>query len=173
MGGILADEAGIDPTRRPASTFGGARLGRRGTAGPGPTLPIVRRDWDVLAAIAAGGALGALGRFGVARLVPHGDPADLPVATLAVNLVGCLLIGVLMWLVLEVWGERRYARPFLGVGVLGGFTTFSAFAVEVRDMLAAQAWAVAAAYVVASIVLGLLAVRVGYLAGARATARSR
>lgn len=133
----------------------------------------MRREWDVLAVIAAGGALGALGRWGVSRLVPHADPADLPVATLTVNVAGCLVMGGLMWLVLEVWGERRYARPFLGVGVLGGFTTFSAFAVEVRDMLAAGAVGVAAAYVAASVLLGLLAVRAGYLAGARLTARSR
>lgn len=129
------------------------------------------RDLDVLAVIAAGGALGATARFAAETALPQGSPAAFPWATLLVNVLGCLLIGVLMWFVLEAWGERRYARPFLGVGVLGGFTTFSTYAAESRGLLVAGSWASAVLYLVGSVLLGLLAVRVGYLLGPRLALR--
>lgn len=128
-------------------------------------------DVDVLAVIASGGALGALGRWGIQTALPAGSPAAFPWATLLVNVLGCLLIGVLMWFVLEAWGERRYARPFLGVGVLGGFTTFSAYAAEGRGLLTSGAWLSAVLYLVGSVALGLLAVRLGYLLGSRIALR--
>jgi fluoride exporter len=123
------------------------------------------RDLDVVGVIAVGGALGSLARYGLERAVPHGDPASFAWATFVTNVLGCLLIGLLMWFVLEVWGAQRYARPFLGVGILGGFTTFSTYAVEAQGMARADAWGTAAVYVVASIVLGLVAVRLGYALG--------
>jgi CrcB protein len=129
------------------------------------------RDLDVVGVIAVGGALGSLARYGLQRAVPHDDRASFAWATFVTNVLGCLLIGLLMCFVLEVWGARRYARPFLGVGLLGGFTTFSTYAVEAQGMARADAWATAAAYVVASVVLGLLAVRAGYWLARLATAR--
>jgi len=123
------------------------------------------RDLDVLGVIAVGGALGSLARYGLERAVPHDDPAAFAWATFVTNVLGCLLIGLLMWFVLEVWGARRYARPFLGIGFLGGFTTFSTYAVEAQGMARADAWGTAAVYVVASVVLGLLAVRAGFWLG--------
>jgi fluoride exporter len=123
------------------------------------------RDLDVVGVIAVGGALGSVARYGLQRAVPHDDPASFAWATFVTNVLGCLLIGLLMWFVLEVWGARRYARPFLGVGLLGGFTTFSTYAVEAQGMARADAWGTAAAYVVLSVVLGLLAVRSGYWLG--------
>lgn len=129
------------------------------------------RDLDVLAVIAAGGALGATARFAAEAAVPQGSPAAFPWATLMVNVLGCLLIGVLMWFVLEAWGERRYARPFLGVGVLGGFTTFSTYAAESRGLFAAGSWVTGVLYLAGSVVLGLLAVRAGYLLGPRVAPR--
>ena len=130
------------------------------------------RDLDVLGVIAAGGAFGSLARYGLERAVPHDDPASFAWATFVTNVLGCLLIGLLMWFVLEVWSARRYARPFLGVGFLGGFTTFSTYAVEAQGMARADAWGTAAVYVVASVVLGLLAVRIGFALG-RLTAPAR
>ena len=88
-----------------------------------------RAPWAVLGAIAAGGALGALGRYGLAVAWPH-RPGRFPWATFVTNVSGCLLIGVLMVLVVEVWSAHRLLRPFLGVGVLGGYTTFSTFALD-------------------------------------------
>ena len=127
----------------------------------------------MLLVIAAGGALGSLARYALERAMPHSSPGDFAWATFLTNVSGCLLIGVLMWLVVEVWEPRRYARPFLGVGVLGGFTTFSTYAVEAQGMARAGAWGTAGLYVVASVVLGVLAVRVGQGLGRLLTGSGR
>jgi CrcB protein len=116
---------------------------------------------------ALGGALGALGRWGVDQAVPRSS-GDWPWATLAVNLTGCLLIGVLIAVLAARRPDDEHLRTFLGAGALGGFTTFSAFAVEVADLLRAGTPVVAAAYVVVSVLGGLLAVAVGLRIGALA-----
>jgi CrcB protein len=112
----------------------------------------------VLAAL--GGALGALARWGVATALPH-SPGGWPWATLLVNLTGCLLLGVLIALLAARSPEPPWVRPFLAVGVLGGYTTYSAFAVEVVELVDAGAAALAAAYVLASVLGGVLAVAAG------------
>ncbi|QIP85745.1 CrcB family protein [Streptomyces sp. Tu 2975] len=86
--------------------------------------------WPVLAAISAGGAVGACARHGATLLWPAHE-GTFPWAVFWVNVTGCALIGVLMVLVGE--GGRTapaLVRPFLGVGVLGGFTTFSTYALD-------------------------------------------
>lgn len=93
-----------------------------------------------------------------------------PVSTLLVNVLGSFLLGVLMVFVLEVWPPTRYVHPFLGVGVLGGFTTFSTFMFDIRALGAAGAPTLIVGYVVATVVLVLLAVAGGVLA-ARMLAR--
>ena len=70
---------------------------------------------------------------------------SLPWATLLTNVVGCALIGVLMVLVAERWPDRRLVRPFLGTGILGGFTTFSTYVVDTRTLVATGHAAVAGA----------------------------
>lgn len=125
------------------------------------------RDLDVLGVIAVGGVVGSLARYGVATALPHHGTA-FPWATFAVNVAGCLLIGALLWFVLEVWVTGRYARPFLAVGVLGGFTTFSTYAVETLGLLRDGAAGTAVAYAAGSLVAGLLAVRLGRRAAAAA-----
>jgi fluoride exporter len=107
------------------------------------------RDRSVLAVISAGGVVGALGRFGLGVLFPS------PWTTFAINLSGCLLIGMLMVLVDEVWPPRRLVRPFLGTGVLGGYTTFSTYAVDVTR------GAGGVAYLVGTLVGALVAVYAG------------
>lgn len=148
------------------------RHGRRACPYAGP----VARDLDVLGVIAAGGVVGSLARFGVSEAWPRSG-TGFPWATFTVNVTGCLLIGVLLWVVLEVGVTGRYARPFLAVGVLGGFTTFSTYSMETADLLRDGAVAVAAGYALASLVAGLLAVRVGrelaMAVGAAATRRGR
>jgi CrcB protein len=109
---------------------------------------------------ALGGALGALARWVIAEAVPR-SPGEWPWATLAVNLLGCLLIGVLIAVLAARRPDDERLRTFLGAGVLGGFTTFSAFAVEVADLLRAGPPWVAAAYVAVSVLGGLLAVAAG------------
>ena len=116
--------------------------------------------WDVLAVIALGGALGSLARWGLGETA--GTPAgDVPWATVVENVSGSLALGVLMVLVAEVWPSSRHLRPFAGVGLLGGWTTFSTYALDTRTLLAHDRPAAATLYVVGSLVLGLLAVLVG------------
>ncbi len=91
----------------------------------------------VLAAVAVGGVLGAEARWGLTEALPHADRAW-PWATLITNVSGCLLIGVLMVWVVEHGSAHHLVRPFLGVGVLGGFTTFSTFALDTVHLLLAR-----------------------------------
>ncbi len=119
----------------------------------------------VLAAV--GGALGALARWAVAAALPS-SPAGWPWATLLVNLTGCLLIGLLLAALAARSPEPVWARPFLAVGVLGGYTTYSTFAVETVQLVEDGAVVAAAGYVLASVVGGVAAVAAGLLAGRRA-----
>jgi CrcB protein len=112
----------------------------------------------VLAAV--GGALGALARWGLATALPHAD-GGWPWATLTVNLTGCLLMGVLVGVLAAREPEPAWARPLLGVGVLGGYTTYSAFAVDVVALTDAGAAALAVGYVLASVLGGVVAVAAG------------
>src|SRR3954471_6812642 len=98
-----------------------------------PPPPHLRAD--MVAVVAAGCALGGIARWAVAEALPH-DPGGFPWSPFSANVVGCFLIGVLMVLVVERWSRRPLARPFLGTGVLGGFTTFSTYAVDTRGLLA-------------------------------------
>jgi CrcB protein len=125
----------------------------------------------VLGVIAAGGVAGSLARYGLARAWP--TPAGgVGWATFGTNVAGCLLIGVLMVLVTEVWAAHRLLRPFLGTGLLGGFTTFSAYAEQSRAMLAAGRAAVAFGYLAGTLVAALCAVQLGVVTTRWAT-RSR
>jgi CrcB protein len=128
-------------------------------AGAGPdggaqTMPYV------LAAV--GGVLGALARWGVGTALPV-SPGSLPCATLLVNLTGCLLLGGLLAALATRSPEPPWARSFLGVGVLGGYTTYSAFAVEVVQLVEDGAAAVAVGYVLVSVLGGVVAVALGAL----------
>lgn len=132
-------------------------------------LAALRSRWDVLLVISAGGALGSLARWGVGELLPwSGD--GFPWATFAENLSGGFLLGVLMVFVLDVWAPRRYLRPFLGVGLLGGYTTFSTSMLEAHDLLAAGEVTPAMLYLFGTLVAGLLAVWLG-IASARFAVR--
>ncbi|WP_203454085.1 fluoride efflux transporter CrcB [Jiangella aurantiaca] len=114
----------------------------------------------VLAVIGAGGVLGSLARHGAASLQPAAD-GGWPWAILVVNVSGCLLIGVLMAVLLDLTAPHRLLRPFLGIGVLGGFTTFSTYAVDTQRLLAEARYAAAVTYVLVTPVLALLAVWFG------------
>ncbi len=122
--------------------------------------------WPVLGVVAAGGAVGAVARYGIGVAFPTG-PAGFPWATFGVNVSGCLLIGVLMVLVAEVWPSRRLLRPFLGTGLLGGYTTFSTYAVDIQHLLAGGAARTALAYLAGTLLAALVAVYAG-AAGTRA-----
>ena len=113
---------------------------------------------------ALGGALGALARWAIVLALPRSS-GDWPWATLTVNLAGCVLIGVLLAALSARRPDDDRLRTFLGAGVLGGFTTFSAFAVEVADLLRAGVPVVAVGYVAVSVLGGLLAVAAGLRLG--------
>ncbi|MFE9870828.1 CrcB family protein [Micromonospora sp. NPDC005686] len=119
----------------------------------------------VLGVIAAGGVLGALARAGAQAAVPH-SPGGFPWATFAVNVTGCLLIGVLM-AVLAARPAHPLTRPFLGVGALGGFTTFSAYAVDAQRLLTDGAAGTAGAYLAVTVLGALAAVATGDTVTAR------
>ncbi|MCW2577674.1 MAG: Camphor resistance CrcB protein [Modestobacter sp.] len=117
------------------------------------------------AAAALGGVLGALARWGVAQALPSPAAGGWPWATLLVNVTGCALIGVLLAVLLARFPGHPWLRPFLASGVLGGYTTFSTFAVDVVRLVDDGAVGTAVAYVAASVVGGLLAVVAGLTAG--------
>ena len=122
----------------------------------------VTREWDLLAAIALGGAIGAEARYGLAQLLPH-PTAGWPWSTLLANVLGCLFIGVLMVVVGELRNPPRLLRPMVGVGVLGGFTTFSTFALDAATLVHAHRPGLAAAYAATSLLACVLAVTLAVL----------
>lgn len=117
-------------------------------------------DPRTLGLVVAGGAVGVLAR--AALLAPVADPGVLPWATLAVNVMGSLLLGLVVGL---LDGRRPRLRAFLGTGVLGGFTTYSAFAVETAVWLTTPLLAVGLA--AASVVAGVAAAMAGLALGRR------
>ena len=126
---------------------------------------------DVAYLLAAlGGALGALARWVLATVLPS-SPGGWPWATMLVNLTGCLLMGVLLAVLLARFPASPWLRPFLATGVLGGYTTFSTFSVDTVALVDAGRPMLAAGYVVASVLGGVLAVVAGVFAG-RAAVRA-
>lgn len=93
-----------------------------------------REQAPILAIIALGGALGACARYGIALLWPTAA-GTFPLTTLVVNITGCAIMGVFMVLVTEVWTVHRLLLPFIGTGILGGYTTFSTYALDITDLI--------------------------------------
>lgn len=148
----LAAETQRRPAARPFDTAPGRRPTRR------------RRQVGPVLAVAVGGALGGCARYGVDMLLPTLN-GGLPWGTLSVNVVGAFLLALLLILVLEVWPPTRYVRPFLAVGMLGSFTTFSTLMVDVDQLFAAGNHTTATAYLAASLAAGLAATSLGLLIG--------
>ena len=120
--------------------------------------------------IACGGGLGSVLRYALASFAQRHTASitakwfgyTLPVGTLAVNLVGCLFIGVLSALFVRHELPHEQYRLALTVGVLGGFTTFSAFGLDTFALLQRGHWALALLNVSLSCVLGVAAVALGF-----------
>ncbi|MEO7070399.1 MAG: CrcB family protein [Nostocoides sp.] len=123
-------------------------------------------DARLLAAIATGGVVGSLGRYCVGLALPH-PAGGWPWSTLTVNLTGALMMGLLVEFLVARPGAHRLARPFLAVGALGGWTTFSTFAVDVIQQSHAGHGGLAAAYVIGSVVASVAGVAVGSVVGQR------
>ena len=115
--------------------------------------------------VALGGALGSVARYKLSGWVLHQTPEwRFPLGTFVVNIVGCAVIGALAGLAVKEEFFSSDARVFLFTGILGGFTTFSAFGLETFYLLRRGEIAVAGSYVVLSILVGLLVLWLGYLA---------
>lgn len=113
--------------------------------------------WDVLLAVAAGGGLGSLARYGLGTVLP--SPAG--AATLLGNVTGCLALGALTAFLTRRPRAPRLLRPFLGVGVLGGFTTFSTYVLDALTTAYDGRAPAAFAYAAGSVFASLLAVAAG------------
>ncbi|MFE7233036.1 fluoride efflux transporter CrcB [Streptomyces sp. NPDC002405] len=132
--------------------------------------PARRRAWrtqaPVVAVVALGGALGATARYAVSQWLP--TPAGgFPWAIFWVNAFGCAVIGVFMVVITDVWGAHRLVRPFFGTGVLGGFTTFSTYAVDIQRLVDSGHARIGLAYLAATPCAALAAVWLAMTAARR------
>ncbi|MGW5474557.1 fluoride efflux transporter CrcB [Streptomyces chartreusis] len=125
-----------------------------------------RTQAPVVAVVAAGGALGATARYALAQWWPV-QPGGFPWATFWTNVIGCAVIGVFMVIITEVSSAHRLVRPFFGTGVLGGFTTFSTYAVDIQRLVDDGHPRTGLAYLAATLVAALTAVRLASAATRR------
>lgn len=116
--------------------------------------------WDVLGVIAFGGALGTLARYGLGLTIPFRTDG-FPWSTLVVNVSGCLAIGAFMAAITEMFTAHRLLRPFLGIGVLGGYTTFSSYVIDTIRLAHAGHYRAAVGYSMATLFGSLIAVLAG------------
>lgn len=124
----------------------------------------------VVAVVAVGGAIGAVARYAAALRWP--SPAGgFPWTTFWVNVVGCAVIGVFLVVITEAFTAHRLVRPFFGTGVLGGFTTFSTYAVEIQRLFDAGRTATALAHLAATLCAALAAVGLAAAATRRVLTR--
>ncbi|MCR5600384.1 MAG: fluoride efflux transporter CrcB [Ruminococcus sp.] len=107
-------------------------------------------------AVAAGGAIGAVCRFLIGKL-PIGSTDGFPIKTFIVNIVGCFMIGLAAALTLKQFSDSPRLVLFLKVGICGGFTTFSSFALETGELMEKGSYITASAYVILSVAVGIAA----------------
>jgi fluoride exporter len=155
--------------------------------GPGPPSGVVdgeaphrsaSPDWQpgvspaVLLSVALGGVVGAVGRYLVETALPPRAGA-VPWATLLVNVTGSAALGLVYVVLTERLARHRLAKPFIGTGIIGAYTTFSTFSEETVELVRTGHAAVGAAYLLGSVVAGLTAVVLGIAAGRRLVTSAR
>ena len=120
---------------------------------------------NMIVAVAAGGAIGAVARFLVGRGMFHLMGSGFPWGTLTVNILGSFLIGLMVELLALRYSLSHEWQGFIIIGILGGFTTFSAFSLEVGLMIEKGQISTAALYALGSMFVGLVALFAGLFAG--------
>lgn len=153
-----------EPERSPTATGWAAEPADPDTAdAPSAGLPRRtrrREQAEVVAVVSLGGMIGAAARYAAGLLWPTAAGA-FPWTTFGINVAGCALMGMLMVVVAEAFSTHRLVRPFLGTGVLGGFTTFSTYVVDGQKLIDHHAAATALVYLAATVVAALVAVWAG------------
>jgi fluoride exporter len=139
---------------------------------PAPRPRPSRARPDALAVIAAGGALGAAARYEMTRLIAV-SPRGFPWATFWTNMSGSLVVGFVLVLIIERLPPSQHLRPFVVVGFLGAYTTYSTYMVETVLLVRNGHRVVAATYVLGSALVGFAAVRAGITAARRLAPSSR
>tara|TARA_R110002096_G_scaffold428927_1_gene641284 strand:- start:114558 stop:114929 length:372 start_codon:yes stop_codon:yes gene_type:complete len=119
----------------------------------------------MIVAVAAGGAIGAVARFLVGRGMFHLMGPGFPWGTLTVNILGSFLIGLMVELFALRYSLSHEWQGFIIIGILGGFTTFSAFSLEVGLMIEKGQISTAALYALGSMFVGVVALFAGLFAG--------
>ena len=114
--------------------------------------------------IAVGGAFGALSRYGMTKWISSHWHYHFPLATMLINVLGCVLMGVAFVVISERMPSLEPYRPLIMVGFLGAFTTFSTFSLEIISLINMQAWLSAISYLLLSCVLGIVGLAVGMAA---------
>lgn len=127
---------------------------------------------DVLLAVACGGFLGSLTRYGIGLMLPT-PKDDFPWSTYVINVSGAFVLGTLLVLLLERFPPNRYARAFFGSGFLGAYTTFSTYMVETVLLARGGHVSTATAYVLGTLSVGLFASWAGIVLGRRISALGR
>jgi CrcB protein len=115
----------------------------------------------VAVAVAVGGALGALARYGLDRLIERRSFSLFPWSTFAINVSGCFVVGLVIGALVDRHHAPQWIRAALVVGFCGAYTTFSTFAQETLDLAEANDYSVALLNISASVIVGLAAVFLG------------
>lgn len=123
-----------------------------------------RNKVRIIAAVSIGGMIGALARYELAQAWPT-PSGGFPSSTFTINVTGCLVLGTLMSIVVGRERVHPLVRPFVGTGVLGGYTTFSTYAVETNTLLQHHHPLLGLIYVFGSVVAGVIAALVGHALG--------
>ncbi|MDE0801203.1 MAG: fluoride efflux transporter CrcB [Rhodospirillaceae bacterium] len=118
-------------------------------------------NWTFVAAVAAGGALGSASRYVITVMVQRAFGVGFPWWTLSVNVLGSFVMGVVVTAIALRWSAGQTVQAFLMIGVLGGFTTFSAFSLDVVTLIERDAVALAGGYALGSVVFSIVGLYVG------------